>query len=149
MSSQNAFRGGPRLAVACPKTGSVAVNQGDFVKIASNLVLAIAAVADAVFGFSEDQSPAASIGDQLTEIAVLRPGPGVLSAHPLKLSDTVAYDDLVYVSSNVATAPGEISSSSANSAAKVGRVRDRRAFGATITGDGVTPVVIEFLGANA
>lgn len=146
-TAQNNFVAGPRLAVAAPKTSTVDFNQGDLLKTGSNLVLAVAAVADVVFGMSDDTNPVAAIGDDLTAVAVLRPGPGVLVRLPLKEGDTLAFDDIAYISSNVATNPQEISSSSASSAAKVGRCRELASV--TQASGGTTRVLIEFLGAAA
>ncbi len=144
-TAKNNHVSGPRLAVAAPKTGSVDFNQGDILKVASNLVLAVAAVADVVHGIADDTNPVASLGDDLTRVAVLRPGVGVIVKLPLKSGDTVAYDDVVYISSNVASNPQEVSSSSANSAAKVGRCREL----ASVTAGASTQIIVEFLGADA
>lgn len=142
---QNNKAAGPELSVAAPIAAATAVYEGDLVKVSSNLIVAVAAVADVVHAMSLDSNPVASLGDQLTRISVLRPGAGVLVRLPLKNGDTIAYDDLVYIGSNVATNPQEISSSSANSAAKVGRCREVASF----AGDGSKRALIEFLGASA
>lgn len=144
---QNNLVAGPRLIMTAPKTGSVAVNQGDMIKTGSNLVLPLAAVSDVVEGISEETSPVTSLLDTLTQISYARPGSGVLVRLPLKVGDTLAYDDLVYVSSNVGTNPQEVSSSSAASAAKVGRCRELASVTQAV--GGTARVLIEFLGAAA
>lgn len=142
---QNNHSSGPRLVETAPKGAAVAVNQGDLVKVSSNLALPLAAVSDVVHGMSDDTSPVSSLLDTLTRIAVLRPGAGVNVKLTLKSGDTVGYDDLIYVSSNVATNPQEVSTDSSGSAAKVGRVRET----SSVTGDGSARILIEFLGAAA
>lgn len=139
----NRHAAGPRLAVAAPCASSATFNQGDLVKVASNLIVVLAAVSDVVHGIVDDSNPVASLGDTLTKVAILRPGPGVLVKLPLKSGDTVAYGDQVYVSSNVATNPQEVSTSSGSSAAKVGIVREM----ASVTAGASTLILIEFLGA--
>lgn len=144
-TAANRFAAGQYLTYAAPKTGSQAINQGDLLKVSSNLVVPISGVTDVVTAISEETSPVASLGDTLTKISVIRPGPGVLVRLPLKASDAPSFGDQLYISSNVATNPQEVSTSSANSAAKVGICREL----ATVTGasDGSTLVLVEFLGA--
>lgn len=144
-TKQNNFASGPRLAETAPISSATSINQGDLLKVASNLALPLAAVADAVHGMADESNPTASLLDTVDKVTVLRPGPGVNVFLPLKSGDTVAYDDLVYVSSNVATNPQEVSTDSSSSAAKVGRVREL----ASITGDGSKRILVEFLGAAA
>ncbi len=142
-TAQNNHAAGPRLAIAAPCDSTATFNAGDIVKITSNKIVVIAAVADVVHAIVDDSNPVTSIGDKLTAVAVLRPGPGVLIRLPLKTGDTPSYGDQLYISSNVATNPQEVSTSSANSAAKVGIYRGL----ALATGDGVARVLVEFLGA--
>ncbi len=144
-TAQNNYAGGPRNVVAAPCSTND-INQGDLVKISSNLIAVVAAVADVVHGISDDTSPVASLGGDLTACAVLRPGPGVLVRLPLKSGDTPAYGDQLYISSNVATNPQEVSTSSANSAAKVGMCREITAVTSGLS-DGTFRVLVEFLGA--
>lgn len=141
-TAQNNYAAGPRNVVSGPCSTND-INQGDIVKVSSNLIAVAAAVSDVVHGISDDTSPVASIGGDLTSVAVLRPGPGVLVRLPLKSGDAPAYGDQLYISSNVATNPQEVSTSSAASAAKVGICREL----ATVTGDGTLRVLVEFLGA--
>ncbi len=141
-TAQNNFAGGPRLTVAAPCSTND-LNQGDLVKISSNLIAVVGAVADVVHGIVDDTTPVSSLGGDLAAVAVLRPGPGVLVRLPLKSGDTPAYGDQLYISSNVATNAQEVSTSSANSAAKVGMCREL----ALVTGDGTLRVLVEFLGA--
>lgn len=131
----NAYAG-PKDVLEAPVSASQAMNQGDIVKVASNLVLPVAAVADTVFGIVDETNPVASLGDDLTKVSVLRSGIFFLV---LKNGDSINFDDVVYISSNVATNPQEVSTSSANSATKVGHSREL----ASITGDGSKRVKIE------
>lgn len=144
-TAQNNFSSGPRLAETAPISTATSINQGDLLKIASNLALPVAAVGDTVHGMADETNPASSLLDTTNRTCVLRPGNGVNVKLPLKSGDSVNYDDLVYISSNVATNPQEISTSSGGGAAKVGRVREL----AAVTGDGSTRILVEFLGAAA
>lgn len=141
---QNNYAAGPRLIVAAPFASSVALNQGDICKIASNALAPLAAVSDVVFGIVDETNPIASIGGTITQASVLRPDAGVLVRLPLKSGDTPSYGDQLYVSSNVATNPQEVSTSSANSAAKVGFCRELTAQ----TSDGTNRILVEFVAAG-
>lgn len=140
---QNVFVAGPILNDTAPCASSAVFNQGDIVKVSSNLLVVAAAVADVIHGIVDATNPTTSLLDTVTRAVVLRPGPGVLVRLPLKSGDVRAYDDLVYISSNVATNPQEVSSSSASSASIVGRCREL----ASVTGDGLTRILVEFTAA--
>lgn len=140
---QNAYSAGPRLIVTAPCDSTAVFNQGDIAKISSNKAVVVAAVADVVHAIFEETNPTTSLLDTVTKAALIRPGSGVLVRLPLKSGDAPAYGDQLYISSNVATNPSEVSTSSANSAAKVGICREL----AATTGDGVFRVLVEFLGA--
>lgn len=141
---QNNFAAGPRLIVTGPFAPSVDFNQGDLVKVASNALAPLAAVADAVHGMIDETNPTTSLLDTVTKASVLRPGAGVLVRLELKSGDTAAYGDQLYLSSNVATNPQEVSTDSSNSAAKVGVCREL----SPVTGtSGRVRILVEFLGA--
>lgn len=141
---QNNFASGPRVIVVAPFASSVAFNQGDIVKFASNAMAPLAAVADVVAGMVDETNPTSSLGDKVTKAGVIRPGPGVMIRLPLKSGDTPNFGDQLYVSSNVATNPQEVSTSSANSAAKVGFCRELSAQ----TSDGTNRILVEFVAAG-
>lgn len=141
---QNNHAGGPRLAIVVPFASTVAFNQGDIAKVSSNAAAPVAAVSDVVFGIFDETNPTASLADKVTAATVIRPDTGTLCYFTLKSGDTANFNDQLYISSNVATNPQEVSTSSANSASKVGFMRELVA----VTGDGTKRVLVEFVGAG-
>lgn len=139
-TAQNNYAAGPLLIDTAPCSASAAFNQGDFAKVSSNLAVVIAAVGDTIHGMFDTTNPTSSLLDTVTKATIIRPGVGVLIRVPLKSGDTRAYDDIVYVSTNVATNPQEVSSSSGGGASIVGRCREL----ASVTGDGSTRILVEF-----
>ena len=82
--------------VTAPIATSQAINQGDLVKIASNLAVPCDTPAtDVVHGVSMDTNPVSSLGDTLNKISVRRSG-----IHKFYLpTGTANYDDPVYLTS--------------------------------------------------
>lgn len=100
-----------------PKSAAQAVNAGDLVKIASNLIVPISAATDVPVGVCEDTSPVVSLSDQLTVVRVVRRGVRYLY---LKAADVAAFGDQLYATAD----PQIVTTSSAGSAQKVGRCRE-------------------------
>lgn len=120
--------------LAAPKAAAQAINQGDLVKASSNLVVPISGATDTVLGVSGDTSPVVSLGDQLTQISVLRRGVFFLF---LTAGDTLNFDDAVYLTA----APQIVTSSSGGGATKIGRCRELAAV--TGAAGNVTRVRVE------
>lgn len=139
-TAQNNHAAGPRLVVTSPIAGATVINQGDLCKIVANLVVAQAGVTDPIHGMIDDSNPVAGLADQLTKVAVLRPGAGVHIRLKLKNGESVNFNDLVYLDT---TDPQTVSTASGGGALVVGRVREL----AAVTGDGSTRILIEFTAA--
>jgi len=122
--------------VTVPKSGAQAINQGDLVKIASNLAVPCDTPAtDVVHGVSMATSPVSSLGDTLTKISVRRSG-----IHKFYLpTGTANYDDPVYLT--VTDAQTVTVSSPGSGAWVVGYCRN---IAAVVGGAGVT-VPVEIL----
>lgn len=103
--------------VTAPIAAATAVNQGDFVKVVSNLIVPIAAATDTAFGVAGFTNPTVSLLDKVTSGKVSKRG---LFWFYLNTGDTVGFDDLVYLT----TDPQVVTSSSAGGATKAGRVRE-------------------------
>lgn len=122
--------------ITAPKSSAQAVNQGDLVKVASNLIVPIAAVTDTCFGVSENTSPVSSLGDLLDQIVVRRKG---VFFFYLKAGDTVNFDTALYPEGSD---PQLLTTSSGGGAVKVGNCREL----ASVLGaaSNVTRIRVEF-----
>ena len=117
-----------------PIDPNTVINQGDLVKISSNLATPITASADQVFGVAADSNPVASLGDKLSSIGVIRRGVVRLF---LKASDSVAYDGKVWF----VTDAQHVTSVDPTSSKAVGRCRELSAV--TGAADGSTRILVE------
>ena len=122
------------LEVSAPLSPSQAINQGDIVKVSSNLIVPISGATDVPHGVAGGTNPVSSIGDTLSSMIVYRKG---LFYFFLKASDTANYDDALYLTA----APQTLTTSSAGSAVKVARCRELAAV--TGAASDVTRILVE------
>lgn len=128
----------PADRIEAPISPAQAINQGDLVKISSNLAVPINGATDTIFGMSDETNPTTSLLDTVSKIAVIRPGPVVVFL-VLKNGDTANFDDALYLTGSNAQ---EVTTSSGGGATKAGRCRELSAF----AGDGSSRLRVE-LGA--
>lgn len=124
--------------VTAPISSSQAINQGDLVKISSNLAVPVNGATDTVFGMSDETNPTSSLLDTVTRIQVIRPS-RVTVFLVLKNGDTANFNDSLYLTGSNAQ---EVTTSSGGGATKVGACRELSAF----AGDGTSRLRVE-LGA--
>lgn len=110
-------------SITAPKAAAQAVNQGDFVKVSSNLIVPVAAATDVPIGVARDTSPVVSLLDQLTQVGVIRAGAIVYQY--LKAGDTANFGDALYLEGSD---PQVVTTSSGGGATKVGYCREQAAL---------------------
>lgn len=121
--------------VVAPKAAAQAINQGDILKVAANLVVPCDTPAtDIPFGIAGQTSPVASLGDELTSMSVIREGVVFLF---LKAADVAAFDDKVYLTAD----PQVVTVTQPGAGVAVGRCREL----ASVTGAAgdVTRILVE------
>ena len=136
--------------ILAPIGTTVAIKQGDLVKVTSNLAVVINGAQDAVIGMADDSNPIASLGGDCNPniggaagaIMVLLNSPykGCAIINMILTSgQTLAFWTAVYQ-----TADPQTVTASSSSATQIGRMMGL----VSVTGDGVVKVPVLMCGAN-